>query len=943
MSELDADLADQQLATAILALSLCTWVSEVHRDLDSLGAVNFTRGVLRTQTLQRLAVYAHWLAGSVAQAPGGADGPRGGRNEEGSAGAEPAQLHRLQAAPALLLERMTGLERASYLFRHLVLNVCDVAADATQAASQPGTASRGQDRERLRLQVARRVLIAELVDAVATSNLLEHLARALLAAAARIGAAADKDPPDATECDWGLALADVFDASKALRYLLENVPERYLGGAAAAAKLRSALTGPGMQHLALTAGLAALHAGDGGPCHGLPEHLVRGMPVLLQDEDDDEPTAQCVRHLPKAGAVMQGPEALSAMVNAISWPLAEECPLGRRASALLLLRVCRFAVDSAEGWGATSVPGQPRILLGVDAASLACDALAGLDKILREQSKHASARAGSWATEAEAERWRAAVAACQDSTLWLDDEYRLLAQAVFGLLDGGHLLSPDGTLPAQPSSAVAAALDAGLLPCLERHLRLGAKYRYPPAAQMASELLSALAPTASAARPGLQHLLAYGPVDQAAAFVATVAKLLRRMGQDGAAERPDPTRTEAETEAERRCARLIGAIGQLHDPLLPLLRDAAVSAPAQSPPAPHQAAAGAATEPHAGAERGSHPARQLVLVLAASAVQWLPELSRLAVSHLEADVAARRQQGTAAGFSVWSERTRGVLAMPLAWLKVLTLLGEEGGSGGLGAGESSADAGGMPHAGPSTTVPAAGGGGGGEAGGCSTWRRFLAAESGALPLLGLMLRLSESWSPPPPQKRAETFSNSYMLMLPALCAAVAAAAPEELRRASRDGAAAAGSSSGGSSAATTSTGASPAYWNPALLRGLAIKLVVQGCHTGAMLATELASVVTEWGSGGEVDRRRLALLGERDRPFMVAKSSPNGLAVVSQGLPRMEEVRALLPACGFPRCSALQGDSEAGVVVAAYAEGLGGCKYCGAECARRHREAGAAP
>ncbi|KXZ53317.1 hypothetical protein GPECTOR_7g1211 [Gonium pectorale] len=133
-----------------------------------------------------------------------------------------------------------------------------------------------------------------------------------------------------------------------------------------------------------------------------------------------------------------------------------------------------------------------------------------------------SGRAGRDAPPRPLQWWRAAVAitnmaasrALKDQCVW-DDQFRLRALRV--------RLPPLATaLPALPPPNVGRALEAGVLPCLERVLRRGAPVQSANPYRLESLLSLVLS------WPNLGWLMAYGDPHQAAALLVSVGKLLRR-------------------------------------------------------------------------------------------------------------------------------------------------------------------------------------------------------------------------------------------------------------------------------------------------------------------------------------------------------------------------------------------------------------------------------
>ncbi|KAG2491778.1 hypothetical protein HYH03_009938 [Edaphochlamys debaryana] len=220
---------------------------------------------------------------------------------------------------------------------------------------------------------------------------------------------------------------------------------------------------------------------------------------------------------------------------------------------------------------------------------------------------------------------------------------------------GGGLEFDRGTVPAlvfRPSllpPAVAAALEGGLLPLLETVFRAAGDSPRGPEARMAASCLV----DASDWRAVMEAALTHSPPRQAAAFLATLAKLLRRTQARsllGAAEAP-PAVTAS-------CVALERALNTLR-----------MAPSCVEPPGPLDPAAPCAP----------------LFVHAAAALLLLPELSRLTREALELQLGMpeRSRRNTASG--------QGALAPLLAVLAEAVDLGsrtpdcpEEGQAGGSG-------------------------------------------------------------------------------------------------------------------------------------------------------------------------------------------------------------------------------------------------------------------
>ncbi|KAG2500543.1 hypothetical protein HYH03_001318 [Edaphochlamys debaryana] len=235
------------------------------------GPLSFLRALLRMQTLHSL---ARALALGTARLEQGGTGAVAGTGAGAAAGRDP---HLIRCTAGLVT---------------LLCGVCEAAAQPPLPAPAPAAAA---DRELRRLEVCRRVFVGELVSALADSGVMEHLARAVMAGAeaqagpaeAEAGVAAGLPESTWRTCAEQCVLA--YNCISALGILTRAVPA--FGGPAAAARLRSAVSGRCAHHLALSAGLAALCLADEGPAYGLPEALLGAMPVLTDDSNGNAPAA----------------------------------------------------------------------------------------------------------------------------------------------------------------------------------------------------------------------------------------------------------------------------------------------------------------------------------------------------------------------------------------------------------------------------------------------------------------------------------------------------------------------------------------------------------------------------------------------------------------------------------------------------------------------------
>ncbi|KXZ41485.1 hypothetical protein GPECTOR_438g319 [Gonium pectorale] len=183
----------------------------------------------------------------------------------------------------------------------------------------------------------------------------------------------------------------------------------------------------------------------------------------------------------------------------------------------------------AAGSAPTSTLARPRRLLATtNAACLCCTALSAARRQLRRRD--GARDSATWRADA-AECWRLATAAVRhapphvsvdtlmdlrDGFLWLWWETARAAP-----------IPERQPFPDAPPPLVAAALDAGVLPCLERLLRCASRAPDGPEAAFCRGVFAHLNSSSYAM---MALLLAYGDPRQAAALVATLGKLAQATG-----------------------------------------------------------------------------------------------------------------------------------------------------------------------------------------------------------------------------------------------------------------------------------------------------------------------------------------------------------------------------------------------------------------------------
>ncbi|PNH11190.1 hypothetical protein TSOC_002001 [Tetrabaena socialis] len=738
------------------------------------------------------------------------------------------------------------------------------AADSAAAAASSGAAQ--QQQRRLQQQQRALSFAAKFSAALSDSGAAEHLARATLHLHLHPAAA-----------DYALA---VLSPSLRVCAVLTNLYSVYRDAAQsdvpAAACLREVLGGRCVQHLAISAALAALCAADGGPAYGLPEGLL--LRLRVWDNPSSSPgdvwQRQAVQELHfKSLALLHVFAGLSLAAEPIPPP-----PLGRRAAVALLLRLGRFGVESARAWAevdADSTGGRPAGG-GVEVASPAELApvrppLSSPDGIGVNDSHSGCGSGGGNARDVQPvppaamphplrlHMPRADVAL---STIYS------LASAMSFLATQQQQHGPPGPLPpAPPCPMVRAALGADLLPCLERLLRRAGEAPAACEAPLACHLLL----SECFDLEGLAPLLAYGEPRQAASLVATLGKLLasRAVPNLLLVLRADETDHGPSVEAADLATNLLAAAQRW-------MRVAARGAgswlaqPAPCGPSGEQAAAAAAA-----VAPGHSAQRQLTAAVSYSVSEFLPPLSRLFQA-----LAPLAQVCGAAAASAMAATASNCLKSLLVWVPMLSRRGVEEGA------------------------PAAAGG----------WRRWLLQEACVVPLLGAALGLLPMLLL---QEREEQLGQAasrckLSRLLGESCCCVAAAFPDEVQGAALSAAAAEESSAsggsrtpggsgagargsgrraghrstraGGSRSSSTSAQAQPADWaaaaaaasgpggwRPSVLCALAAELRAHGSSAATTaaaledLARQLAARRAGGSSGGSGD----ASMGLRAPPSLV--------------------------------------------------------------------------
>ncbi|PNH10026.1 hypothetical protein TSOC_003275 [Tetrabaena socialis] len=337
--------------------------------------------------------------------------------------------------------------------------------------------------------------LLEVARALRDSSVLEHASRLLLL----------REDAGVALPSWAMPSAVLYTYHKAA--LMYQRDEQGLKRAASAkaealcAALHEMLRGPCALHAALVHGVAMLCCADGGPSYGLPARLLSAaLPWTRPDSS-----------VPGALVVCDySPTALLAVCQEGMPPTR----LGRRIAVLLLLRLGRLAVSSAQAWAsarealgngaavrppdaptATGLPPQPPpqplqqqpqqylagtaqpevgaagalglsplLLLPVgDTAGLGLGSMTEVWNLLAEAL---ALEPDGWAAEAGAELWRLVAAATRRGLRWgvNNEELRWLGSVLSRRLE---TVLADGEPPARtcatPVQFAAAATAAGVL------------------------------------------------------------------------------------------------------------------------------------------------------------------------------------------------------------------------------------------------------------------------------------------------------------------------------------------------------------------------------------------------------------------------------------------------------------------------------------------------
>ncbi|PNH05228.1 hypothetical protein TSOC_008525 [Tetrabaena socialis] len=504
----------------------------------------------------------------------------------------------------------------------------------------------------------------QLAEALLDSSVVEHLARLVLLLLQQRAPTCGMDTTRRMARSTFGACTNIFTL---------HVAFKGNGDEAVSAALRQVLSGRCVRHAVLVHGVAALCAADGGPAYGLPDGVRQAaISGCVEEAGQAHPERPLQLHT-----------AFTPALPAVLYKDVPLTPVGTRVAVSVLLRFGRLVVASAGGEWASQQPGLRSVPLPAQPAGLQvvipptelplC-AMSILPLTLNLLGPLLVVGGPEWVAEAGADCWRLVAVFMSRSFLrWASPSQRVWL-GTRPLLDGVMRFLPGKPLPSVTPPAIVALLAGGLLPCVERLLRRAGEEPLGPESDVVKGMHCC------------EHswqlwclLLAYGEPRQGAALVATVGKLLRRVGAGAMAEWASPV---------TNCA------GNM------LMRALA------TPAAPEQEQA---------------LPEQLARMLMRAACEWLPELSRIALQLMAAPVAL--------GSAGEPTRACNVLAPLLTWLPLLLLRCGVGGGVG-GAATSTATAGAADAAGPASCA-------------ADDLRLLLLEEVHAVPLLGGALRLAQ--------------------------------------------------------------------------------------------------------------------------------------------------------------------------------------------------------
>ncbi|KAG2488527.1 hypothetical protein HYH03_012847 [Edaphochlamys debaryana] len=402
---------------------------------------------------------------------------------------------------------------------------------------------------------AERCFVQELSRALRESCVVEHCSATLLAlleAWGRTQLAVTLPQPGAESPPQG-RIRKLFDdvyveyrGQPPLQGMLIDISIRALAGVHK--RLLGQAVEPGLGpcsfYAVISRGLAVLACLDGGPTHGLREELApaliaQALPGLEWMQLEGFRIAAVP---PDVTSLDLSCEALQALETLLVLPRsAGRLHFSRRAEVQLATRLAALALTvlasrstaegrSKEGRAGQAEPLQLAALAGGHCSVVVSEVWAEVFAVSALRRGHFIASAAGEGPSAppllDAAWWRlVAGAALHVRGMHLAET---VGEELLGQLP--RLPSPMEPLPPSPPPALAAALEGGVLPCLERLFRRAAS---DPGGREEATIVAFLDHIRHASFSWLLGPLAYGDVRQAAALVRTISKALERVGSLG--------------------------------------------------------------------------------------------------------------------------------------------------------------------------------------------------------------------------------------------------------------------------------------------------------------------------------------------------------------------------------------------------------------------------
>ncbi|KXZ44353.1 hypothetical protein GPECTOR_69g446 [Gonium pectorale] len=806
-------------------------------------------------------------------------------------------------------------------------------------------------------------LAAELARALADSAALQHACRVLLLMAPRNTAAL------AGSCVLQRAATEVGQALSCIHDLGERCAKQ---DPISATLLRGVTSDRCVQTAALAVGLAELCAADGGPAYGMPPELLRGLSALFGSGGSGigGGRARNASGSDRSGAAGQSTITGINMrsVMRLAYPFIRRPPPGRRALLSIALRVMRLAVASvkgeAEGEGGPAAPGAgngssgarsgagsgtARPTSGAPAEGQAAGTRAGPRLLLESSEVQDTFTEGIYAaqyllrlppesgpeTVAEAaELWRWIGLGLRLRRVWSEEAAlwcRQLSYSMKSMAKACTVAAQSGLngLTPEPSPSLAAALAGGVLPLTEMLLRRAVSEHVPAA--ITRGLLGGGTFAASAF---LAPLLAYGEPRQAAALVATVGKVLALTDpRFVTAAAWEPQEDTQQCVVNAACDLLSWGLRWWEETAAADAAEAAAAGPSAAPPL----------------------REQLAHVLSCAACAWLPALSGLASSAVQALApAAKEGSGGRSPTPDIKASAAGAFTLLGAVLPWLPLLARARELRTAAAGSGAASRGGSGNGDVRSGGKAGGGGGGdgsssssGDGGDCDRgedggWRELNEACAPVLRSLGCSLRLAAA-APP------GGVPVGALRGLVAACRLVESW-PHEPWGKEADGA------------------PLQASWPPGALGAVAEQLMAASALDLAATAERLegsltrrcsglaavaagappavAAYVPAGQSGGEARAGHIEEEEEEEEEGHWGRRAAQGgpLPVALESLARSlltpSQSSRAMRSCGYPACTVLIGDSEAERPPLKACAGCGAVGYCCRDCQVAHWRAG---